>query len=411
MSSKISILFLAKSSRALKNGLLPIYIRITSDGKRLELPTGKHAESSKWNANAGRIKSNSNEAKLINSHLDFLKFKVYETENVLLRNSNHIDLIEFKNKFLGIEKVTHMLIPIFQEHNNRMESLIPKQYSINTLKKFKTTLKHIEEFLFKKYKLNDISIDKINISFINDFDFYLRTEKSCNNNSTIKYVRNFGKIIQTCYNNEWIERNPFVKYKAKIDPVEKEILNKEDLETMFNKYLPISRLDLVRDIYLFACFTGLAYVDIEKLTSENISIGIDGAKWIFTHRQKTKLRSNIPLLPIPESIIEKYKDHPKCQNSNRLLPILSNQKMNSYLKEVADVCGIHKELTFHSSRHTFATTVTLANGVPMESVSKMLGHASLRTTQHYAKILDKKVSDDMAILKQKFEHHSLAKTS
>lgn len=402
MSNQISILFLAKSSRALKNGLLPIYIRITISGKRIELPTGKHVEKSKWSPIAGKMKSNSNEAMLINSHLDILRFRVYDTENLLLRNSNNIDLIEFRNKFLGIEKAPRMLIPIFQEHNKRMESLIPKQYSINTLKKFKTTLKHVEEFLLKKYKLKDIGIDKINISFINDFDFYLRTEKSCNNNSTIKYVRNFGKIIQDCYNNEWIERNPFVKYKAKINPVEKEILNQEDLETMHNKQISITRLDLVRDIYLFACFTGLAYVDIEKLTSENISIGIDGSKWIFTHRQKTKIRSNIPLLPIPEAIIEKYKTHPKCLNSNILLPILSNQKMNSYLKEVADICGINKELTFHSSRHTFATTVTLANGVPMESVSKMLGHASLRTTQQYAKILDKKVSEDMQILRTKF---------
>jgi site-specific recombinase XerD len=329
----------------------------------------------------------------------------------LLRESDFIDLLEFKNKLLGTDEINRMLIPIFQEHNKRMESLIPKQYALNTLKKFKTTLKHIEDFLRIKYNVNDINIEKINISFINDFDFYLRTVKNCNNNSTIKYVRNFGKIVQDCYNNEWIERNPFVKYSAKINPVEKEILNKEDLEIMYNKKLPISRLDVVRDIYLFACFTGLAFVDIEKLTSENISIGIDGNKWIFTHRQKTSMRSNIPLLPIPEAIIEKYKDHPKILNSKLLLPILSNQKMNAYLKEVADVCGIKKELTFHSSRHTFATTVTLANGVPMESVSKMLGHASLRTTQQYAKILDIKVSEDMKILKDKFEIKLESKSS
>lgn len=411
MSNKISILFLAKSSRALKNGLIPIYLRITVNGKRIELPTGKNADKTKWSATSGRIKSNSNEAKLINSHLDILRFKAYETETLLLRNSNSVDLNDFKNIFLGKNDESRMLIPIFLEHNKRMESLIPKQYSINTLKKFKTTLKHVEEFLLIKYKLKDIDIDKINIAFINDFDFYLRTVKNCNNNSTIKYVRNFGKIIQDCYNNEWIDRNPLVKYNAKINPVEKDILNQEDLQTMYNKQFSISRLELVRDIYLFACFTGLAYIDIEKLTSENITLGIDGSKWIFTHRQKTKIRSNIPLLPIPEAIIEKYKSHPKCLNSNIVLPILSNQKMNSYLKEVADICGINKELTFHSSRHTFATTVTLANGVPMESVSKMLGHASLRTTQQYAKILDSKVSEDMVLLKQKLITQSIAKSS
>lgn len=226
MSNKISILFHVKASRALKNGLLPINLRITINGKRIEIPTGKYVEKTKWSSVAGKIKGSSIEAKLINSHLDLLKFKVYETESLLLKDSSNFNLLEFKNKFLGIEEAPRMLIYIFHEHNKRMESLIPKQYSINTLKKFKTTLKHIEEFLLKKYKLNDISIDKINISFINDFDLFLRTEKNCNNNSTIKYVRNFGKIVQDCYNNEWIERNPFVKYNAKINPVEKEILNK-----------------------------------------------------------------------------------------------------------------------------------------------------------------------------------------
>ena len=401
MSNKISILFLAKSSRALKNGLLPVYLRLTYQGKRLELSTGKFVDKSKWSPTAGKIKSNSEESRLINSHLDTLRNKVYEVENILLRKSNNINLAEFKNNFLGIEENAHMLLEEFHIHNNKMQCLIPSQYSINTLKKFKTTLNHVEEFLKFKYKIKDIKISKIDISLINEFDYYLRTEKNCNNNSTIKYVRNFGKIVQNCFNNDWIEKNPFAKYKSKLEVVEKDILDKFELEKMYSKVFTIERLDVVKDLYLFACFTGLSFVDIEKLTASNLTIGIDGNQWIHTHRQKTKIRSNIPLLPIPQSIIEKYKNHPKCIEKGILLPLLSNQKMNSYLKEIADICGINKELTFHSSRHTFATTVTLANGVPMESVSKMLGHSSLRTTQMYAKILDSKVSEDMEILKDK----------
>lgn len=411
MSNKISILFLAKNSRALKNGSLPIYIRITIAGKRLEISTGKFSDKAKWSSESGRMKGNSNECRLINNHLDILRLKAYDTESYLLKKVNAFTIEEFKNEFLGLRNKPRILIQIFKEHNNKMESLIPLQFSVNTLKKFRTTLKHVEDFLKTKYNLTDIDISNINIAFVNDFDFYLRSVKNCNNNSTIKYVRNFGKIIKECYNNEWIERNPFSKYCAKINRVEKEILTKSDLEKMENKTFLIPRLDLVRDIYLFACYTGLAFIDIEKLTLENLTIGIDGSKWIFTHRQKTKMRSNIPLLPIAEAIIEKYKNHPKCINANILLPILSNQKMNSYLKEVADLSGINKELTFHSSRHTFATTVTLANGVPMESVSKMLGHASLRTTQMYAKILDTKVSEDMNILKQKMENNVFVKYS
>lgn len=169
-----------------------------------------------------------------------------------------------------------------------------------------------------------------------------------------------------------------------------------------NKKFVSERLELVRDIFIFSCFTGLAYIDVKQLTLDNISLGIDGDKWIFKNRQKTETASKIPLLPVAQEIINKYSEHPVCKNENRLLPILSNQKMNAYLKEIVDVCEINKDLTFHIARHTFATTVTLSNGVPLETVSKMLGHTNLKTTQHYAKILDKKISEDMMILKSKF---------
>jgi site-specific recombinase XerD len=183
--------------------------------------------------------------------------------------------------------------------------------------------------------------------------------------------------------------------------VERVYLSEEEIENIINKDFKTDRLSLVRDIFLFSCFTGLAYIDVKNLTKSHISLGIDGEKWIFTHRQKTETASKIPILPITQMIIDKYEDHPECCNQNKLLPILSNQKMNAYLKEIAGICEIEKELTFHIARHTFATTVTLTNGVPIESVSKMLGHKNLRTTQHYAKVLDKKVSEDMMILRNK----------
>jgi site-specific recombinase XerD len=201
--------------------------------------------------------------------------------------------------------------------------------------------------------------------------------------------------------NNWIERNPFSNYKAKVREVERVYLSEGEIENIINKDFKTDRLSLVRDIFLFSCFTGLAYIDVKNLTKSHISLGIDGEKWIFTHRQKTETASKIPILPITQMIIDKYEDHPECCNQNKLLPILSNQKMNAYLKEIAGICEIEKELTFHIARHTFATTVTLTNGVPIESVSKMLGHKNLRTTQHYAKVLDKKVSEDMMILRNK----------
>jgi integrase len=201
--------------------------------------------------------------------------------------------------------------------------------------------------------------------------------------------------------NEWLEKDPFIKFKGSIDPVEREFLSIEELQILEDKVLPILRLEEVRDIFVFACYTGLAYADIAKLTQSEIEIGIDGTKWIFTHREKTETKSNIPLLPKALEIIEKYKNHPECSISGKLLPIKSNQKTNAYLKEIATLCGITKILTFHSARHTFATTVTLTNGVPIESVSSMLGHKNIRTTQIYAKVVERKVSEDMMKLKSK----------
>jgi site-specific recombinase XerD len=198
-----------------------------------------------------------------------------------------------------------------------------------------------------------------------------------------------------------------LKYNGKVREVEREFLSQEEVLTIYTKQFKTERLNLVKDIFVFSCFTGLAYIDVKNLTKSRINIGIDGGKWIFTHRQKTETASHIPLLPIAEEIIQKYKEHPQCVNEDKLLPVLSNQKMNGYLKEIADICEIDKNLTFHLARHTFATSITLSNGVPIESVSKMLGHKNLRTTQHYAKVLDKKVSEDMAILKDRF--YSLAK--
>jgi site-specific recombinase XerD len=305
-----------------------------------------------------------------------------------------------------------MLIPIFKEHNSKIKELLGIEYAPGTLERYETSLKHTSNFLFWKYNITDINIDKIDHAFITDYEFYLRTVRKCANNTAVKYIKNFNKIIKLCLANDWLDKNPFANYKSKVKEVERVYLSEEEIQSIINKDFKTERLSLVSDIFLFSCFTGLAYIDVKNLTKSHISIGIDGDKWIFTHRQKTETASKIPILPVAQMIIDKYADHPQSVNEDKLLPILSNQKMNAYLKEIAAVCEIEKELTFHIARDTFATTVTLTNGVPIESVSKMLGHKNLRTTQHYAKVLDKKVSEDMKILRDKFSHLStLSKTS
>ena len=401
MQNSISLLFYLKKPKVLMGNTVPIYVRITVDGKRAEISTGRECLPEKWNAQAGRSNGTKEEVKALNNYLDTIQSKLQETHRLMMAAGELISAETIKNKYTGKGEKPRSLVTIFQDHNNRMVALLGDEFAPGTLERYKTSLKHTIEFMQWKFNASDIDIKRIDHSFITDYEFYLRSVRKCANNTTVKYIKNFGKIIRICLANDWLTKNPFVNYKTKLKEVERAFLVQEEIEAISEKHFSTERLNIVKDIFLFSCFTGLAYIDVKKLTSNNISIGIDGEKWIYTNRHKTDTRSNIPLLPIAADIIAKYKEHPQCINEGKLLPILSNQKMNSYLKEIADVCGIYKELTFHIARHTFATTVTLTNGVSIESVSKMLGHKSIKTTQHYAKILDRKVSDDMKQLREK----------
>jgi site-specific recombinase XerD len=412
MKTKVSILFYTKRAKAAANGLVPIYTRITINGKRFEQSTNRFVEISKWSTEGNKMKGTSEEARLINNHLDLLKNQIRDAEMELIHKKTPVTIETIKSKLLGIDERARMLVPIFQDHNNKIKELIGKEYAPGTLERYTTSLKHTIEFMQWKYNISDIDITKIDHAFVTDYEFWLRSVRNCANNTAVKYLKNFNKIIKLCLANDWLDKNPFANYKSKVKEVERVYLTEEEIQSIIEKDFKTERLSLVRDIFLFSCFTGLAYIDVKNLTKSHISYGIDGEKWIFTHRQKTESASKIPILPVTQMIIDKYENHPQSNNEDKLLPILSNQKMNAYLKEIASVCEIEKELTFHIARHTFATTVTLTNGVPIESVSKMLGHKNLRTTQHYAKVLDRKVSEDMKILKDKFSHNNmLSKTS
>lgn len=407
MDNPISILFYLKRVKVNAQGLAPIFQRITINGRRLENSTGKFVEPDKWHSEMSKMKGTSEEARSINGHLDNLKSKILNLEKNLIKKDIPVNFESFKNELSGKKERERMLIPIFQEHNRKIKELVGQEYAPGTLERYETSLKHTINFLLWKYNLTDINIEKIDHAFIMEYEFYLRSERKCANNTAVKYIKNFHKIINQCLSNGWLNKDPFSNYKAKVKEVVRDFLSEAEIEKMINKEFVSDRLEIVRDIFVFSCFTGLAYIDVKQLTLDNISLGIDGDKWIFKNRQKTDTASKIPLLPMAQEIIDKYTEHPVCKNEKRLLPILTNQKMNAYLKEIADVCGIKKDLTFHIARHTFATTITLSNGVPLETVSKMLGHTSLKTTQHYAKILDKKISEDMMILKSKFKKSSV----
>ncbi len=403
MSLSISLLFYIKKSKTDASGKTNIYLRITLDRHRSEFSVHRKIHIDLWNSKTQLALGNSAEAQEINRHLGVIKNKVYSIQQNFERDNESYSATDIRNVLLGKDKTKKMLLEIFQEHNDKVESLIGKDFSAGTAQRYRTCKKHVGEFIKKKYKKKDIPVQDVNHQFITGFEYYLKTTRKCAHNSAIKYVTNFKKIIRIAHANDWIEKDPFIHWKGKLKIVDREFLTQEEIQKIIDKELRIERLDQVRDIFIFCCFTGLSYVDVKKLTKDDVVIGVDGKNWIKTRRTKTDTRSNIPILPIAQTIIEKYKDNELMKIKNVVLPVSSNQKMNAYIKEIADLCGIIKNLTFHLARHTFATTVTLSNGVPIESVSKMLGHTNLKTTQHYAKILDMKVSKDMEILRNKFK--------
>lgn len=403
----MSVLFFIRRNRGNDDVEAPIYMRVTIAGERYELGTKRLVLPANWSADSGRVKGNTSAAKTLNAYLDSLLSRAYSHQREIINEGKPLSMEEFRSKWLGIPtEKPKMLMEVFEEHNQQMKALIGHEFSPLTFERYTTSKKHTHDFMKSKYKVDDIDIKKLNYEFIHNYEFWLKSVRKCDHNTTIKYLSNFRKIVNICIKSGWLDRDPFVGFKMTKREVERPFLTDDELTRIIEKKFIMPRMSQVRDIFVFCCYTGLAYADVKKLTTDEITIGIDGEKWIWTNRQKTDTASRIPLLPPALEIMDRHKDDPQCLNQGRVLPVLSNQKMNSYLKEIADACDIKKKMTFHTARHTFATTVTLANDVPMETVSKLLGHRNLKTTQHYGKILDLKVSQDMGMLRAKFKKQS-----
>lgn len=402
MNNTFSVLFWFLSNRiSKKTGEAPIMARITVNGKRAEISTGKKVIPEKWNVSAGRVRGTGEQARIINRHLDKMRVKLDKIHDRLQEEDQFISAQSIKNIYLGKTNKQHSLLELFRHHNSQMKAQLGKEYSQGTLERYETTLKHLERFIKHQYQRDDYMLRELKYAFIADFEFYLKSVKNIGHNTTMKYLSYFKKIVFLALKNEWIERDPFARFEMTLKEVKKGYLTKEELLDLYQKEFQVERLEQVRDIFLFCCYTGLAYADVKKLTPEHISKGLDGEYWIFVERTKTGSSSNVPLLPQASELMEKYQNHPETVNSGHLLPVISNQKMNAYLKEIANLCGITKNITFHMARHTFATTVTLSNGVAIETVGNMLGHKNLKTTQVYAKVVQEKVSEDMKALKEK----------
>jgi site-specific recombinase XerD len=379
-----------------------IMARITLNGKRAEIATGHKIDIEKWNSSGGCVKGNKEDARTINASLINTRDSLNSLFNQLSSNKDlHLTVELIRDKYLGKSSKQHTLVEVFNYHNSQMKAHVGKEFAAGTYERYQTTLKLLKEFMKHQYRKEDMSLPELKYGFITDLEFWFKTIRRCSHNTTIKYITNLRKIINLARDNEWLHHDPFAKFKVSLKEVKRECLSAEELQMIVDKSFKIDRLDQVKDILVFCCYIGLAYADVEKLGPEHISKGIDGKYWIFIDRTKTGTSSHVPLLSPASAIINKYKDYPEAINKERVFPVISNQKINAYLKEIADVCGIHKTLTFHIARHTFATTVTLTNGVPLETVSNMLGHKNIRTTQIYAKVVQSKVSKDMEALEDK----------
>jgi len=402
LEKTFSLLFYLKKPKDYELGAKPIYFRITVDGISKEISLGRRIEPSKWNSNAGRAIGAKEDMRKLNSFLDTVQNNVYDARLQLLEKKREITAELLIGMLRGFTEPTVMIMKVFQKHNDEIKGLVGKDYSAGTLERYRTSYEHTRSFMQSKYGVNDMDVRKLDYEFVTQYEYWLKTVRNCGHNSTLKYIANFKKIVIRCIKYGHLTQDPFFAFKMSKKEVTPEFLTSEEIERIRQKKFGTDRLNQVRDIFLFCCYTGLAFADVRKLRISEITEGVDKEKWIFTSRQKTETISRIPLLPVALIILEKYREHPTCVNTGRVLPVACNQKYNEYLKEIAALCGIQKKLTSHAARHTFATTVTLANGVPIESVSKMLGHKNLKTTQHYARVLDVKIGADMKLLKEKF---------
>ena len=396
------IQFIIRKHR-IKDGKAPIYARITVNTERAEISIKKRIHVENWNNVRGMAKGKSPEIRSLNSYLEQFRSHLTECYQDLIVNKQRVTPDAIKNKFLGIEDSGETLKGLVEYHNTGTDSNL----RWGTLKNYKTTEKYIEKFLKQKYKRNDIFLVELNYKFITDFEHFLRKYEPedhhlpMGNNTVMKHIERLRKMTNLAVKLGWLHKDPFIAYRLSFKRVEREFLSSQELDTIEKKQFKIERLQYVKDLFVFSSYTGLSYIDVMNLKPNNIRIGINRTNWIVTQREKTSTPVRIPILKQAQILIDKYKDHPRSVNKGTIFPNISNQKLNSYLKEIADLCEIDKNLTFHVARHTFATTVTLTNGVPIESVSKMLGHTDLKTTQIYAKVVEKKIATDMEALQEK----------
>ena len=400
--SSFAILFFIRDSRVRKDGTTSIEVVLTVNGERCAFSTGKKVKSCNWDKNKQQVKGKDEEAQSLNNYLKAIKAKLYQKEAELLERGFIITADLLRDAYFDkVESIKERsLFEVFEEHNQEQEKLIGNGVSKATHWVSVYTIRLLREFVHQKYKREDLYLRELNLNFIQSFHSFLRIDKGMAQNSSTKHLKLLKKIINLSVANSYMAFNPFSTYKVEREPVDIDFLDEEELRKIINFDTPLPRLERAKDMFLFGCFTGLSYIDIKTLTPEHFEKDSAGRIWIKKRRVKTGVLSRIPLLPIAKLILDKYK------GGEKLLPIQDPADINKYLKDIAILCGINKRICFHTSRHTFASTVTLANNISLEVVSKMLGHTNTRMTAHYAKLIDKCIGEQMDKLMDTFTGNS-----
>ncbi|MFR9596803.1 MAG: site-specific integrase [Rikenellaceae bacterium] len=397
-----ALTFFVRRTLVNAKGQAPIFMRITANGTSVEMRVQRTVALDNWSVERGVAKGRDRISREVNEFVDTLRAKALQFHRELELDRKPISARIIKEMLQGNERSNIRTIKqAFEEHNAQIKKLESKEFSRITVRRYEKSLEVLMEYIKIQYKVDDMAVADIDPQFIDNYMVYLKADHNLSHNTAVKRLKNLKKVIRIALMNGWITSDPFRFTKLRETNVEKEFLVKEEIERIIAKEITVPRLAQVRDIYLFCIFSGLAFTDVSTLRAEHIIKDNNGDWWIRKARQKTKNMCNIPLLEVPLALIEKYKDNPICLKRGTVLPLISNQRMNTYLKELADICGIDKHLTSHTARYSFAT-LSLTSGISMESVAKMLGHANTRMTQHYAKILDTKINDEMNKLRGKF---------
>jgi site-specific recombinase XerD len=392
MRSTFNILFYIKRNEPKKDGRVVIMVRITINGIRSQFSSKLLVQPDQWDSKNERVKGQVAEARNLNRLLENVRSSLNVHYNKFMSIDGHVNPERLRNIFLGHEEQEQTIISFFDKFNDQYKLKVGTTSTHRTYTRYLLTRERLVEFMKQRYNLSDIPIKEMTVSFIDEFYLYIRNNTECNHNSSLKFLQRFRTILYFAKNSGLSFNDPFGSFRFRYDKVNRGYLDQDELDILYTKKFSSARLSQVRDIFIFSCYTGLAYVDIFELTEDKIRKAFDGHLWIMTKRQKTDVNTNVRLLDIPLTMLERYKGK---QKNGKVLPVISNQKTNDYLEEIADICGIDKKITFHLARHTFASTVALGNDVPMESIQSMLGHADIKTTQIYAHVIDRKLSRDM----------------